>query len=56
LIFAILKAAIKENMEMVHSLWKEDAIVWFCYPKGSSKLYKCDFNRDNGWDEIRVYI
>lgn len=26
-----------------------DAIVWFCYPKGSSKKYKCEFNRDNGW-------
>src|SRR5262245_38253909 len=26
-----------------------DAIVWFAYPKGSSKKYKCDFNRDTGW-------
>lgn len=26
-----------------------DAIVWFCYPKGTSKKYKCEFNRDNGW-------
>jgi hypothetical protein len=29
---------------------KGDAIVWFAYPKGTSKKYKCDFNRDNGWD------
>ncbi len=27
----------------------EDAVVWFCYPKGTSKKYKCDFNRDTGW-------
>lgn len=20
-----------------------------CYPKGTSKRYKCDFNRDTGW-------
>lgn len=26
-----------------------DAIVWFAYPKGSSKRYRCEFNRDNGW-------
>jgi hypothetical protein len=26
-----------------------DAIVWFAYPKGTSKKYKCDFNRDSGW-------
>ena len=26
-----------------------DALVWFAYPKGSSKKYKCEFNRDTGW-------
>ena len=26
-----------------------DGLVWFAYPKGSSKKYKCEFNRDNGW-------
>jgi hypothetical protein len=26
-----------------------DAIVWFAYPKGSSKKYKSQINRDNGW-------
>jgi hypothetical protein len=26
-----------------------DAVVWFAYPKGSSKNYRCDFNRDTGW-------
>lgn len=26
-----------------------DAIVWMAYPKGSSKKYQCDFNRDSGW-------
>lgn len=26
-----------------------DAIIWFAYSKGSSKRFKCDFNRDNGW-------
>ena len=28
---------------------KGDAVVWFAYPKGSSKMYKSQINRDNGW-------
>jgi hypothetical protein len=31
---------------------KGDAAVWFAYPKGTSKKYKCDFNRDTGWDVL----
>ena len=27
-----------------------DAIVWFAYPKGSSKKYKSQIGRDNGWN------
>jgi len=26
-----------------------DAVVWFAYPKGSSKRYKSEINRDSGW-------
>jgi hypothetical protein len=26
-----------------------DAIVWFAYLKGTSKRYRCDFNRDTVW-------
>src|SRR5580693_5204892 len=28
---------------------KGDAVVWFAYPKGSSKKYKSEINRDSGW-------
>ena len=30
-----------------------DALLWFAYPKKSSRRYSCDFNRDRGWDVIR---
>ena len=30
-----------------------DALLWFAYPKGTSKRYSCDFNRDTGWQVIR---
>ncbi|MGD0002412.1 MAG: hypothetical protein ABSE21_20135 [Bryobacteraceae bacterium] len=33
---------------------KGDAIVWFAYPKGTSKKYKCDFNRDTGWAALHA--
>ncbi len=28
---------------------KGDAVVWFAYPKGSSKKYKSEIDRDSGW-------
>jgi hypothetical protein len=27
-----------------------DGILWFCYPKKTSKKYKSDIDRDHGWD------
>ena len=33
---------------------KGDAIVWFAYPKGTSKKYTCDFNRDTGWAALKA--
>jgi hypothetical protein len=29
-----------------------DAIVWFAYPKGTSKRYKSQIDRDNGWNML----
>jgi hypothetical protein len=34
------------------ALAEGDAILWFCYPKGTSKKYTCDFNRDTGWASL----
>jgi hypothetical protein len=31
---------------------KGDAALWFAYPKGTSKRFKCDFNRDTGWSAV----
>ena len=31
-----------------------DAVIWFAYPKGTSKRYQCEFNRDTGWDSVRA--
>ena len=31
---------------------KGDGIVWLAYPKGTSKKYKVEINRDNGWQSL----
>jgi hypothetical protein len=30
-----------------------DALLWFAYPKGTSKRFTCDFNRDSGFATLR---
>lgn len=32
-----------------------DGLLWIAYPKGTSKKYKCDFNRDTGWNVLGKY-
>lgn len=32
-----------------------DAVFWVAYPKGTSKNYTCDFNRDTGWGVMGNY-
>jgi hypothetical protein len=32
---------------------KGDAVVWFAYPKGTSKKYKSEVSRDRGWQALR---
>jgi len=34
---------------------KGDAIFWLAYPKGTSKKYTCDFNRDSSWEILAPF-
>lgn len=52
LVFAAKQAEVDAFASMITQKARGDAVVWFAYPKGSSKKYKCDFNRDRGWDEL----
>ena len=38
----------KYFMEL-HALSPEDEALWMAYPKGTSKKYKPQINRDSGW-------
>ena len=54
LAFVTRKSEVDALAPQIAKRAKGDAIVWFAYPKGSSKNYKCDFNRDTGWDEMNA--
>jgi hypothetical protein len=54
LAFVTRKAEVDKLSPQIAKRAKGDAIVWFAYPKGTSKKYKCDFNRDNGWDKLKA--
>lgn len=53
LVFVTKQHEIDEIIHRVNQKLKGDAVLWFCYPKGTSKKYKCDFNRDTGWNELK---
>ena len=53
LAFVTRKSEVDKLAPQVARRAKGDAIVWFAYPKGTSKKYTCDFNRDTGWDVLK---
>jgi hypothetical protein len=53
LAFATKQAELDRLSKMLASAAQGDALLWFAYPKGTSKRYQCEFNRDTGWGVIR---
>ena len=49
LAFVTKQAEVDKLADAVAKRAQGDAVVWFAYPKGTSKNYKCEFNRDTGW-------
>jgi hypothetical protein len=54
LAFVTRKAEVDALAGPVATRAKGDAVVWFAYPKAASKKYKCDFNRNTGWDALKA--
>jgi hypothetical protein len=53
LAFATRQAELDRLSALLAKAAQGDVLLWFAYPKGSSKRYTCEFNRDNGWQVIR---
>lgn len=52
LFFVTTLAAIAAAAELVARQAPGDPVIWFAYPKASSKRYRCGFNRDTGWQAL----
>ena len=53
LAFVLTREQIDELARSLPPKAPGDCILWFAYPKGTSKRYRCDFNRDTGWDGLK---
>jgi hypothetical protein len=54
LAFAMTQAELDRASKLMATGSEGDAVLWFAYPKGTSKRYVCEFNRDAGWGVIRA--
>ncbi len=52
LVFVDKKAELDILSAQIAPKARGDALLWFAYPKGTSKKYHCDFNRDTGWEVL----
>lgn len=57
--FALLFCTSKDEVDAlfgaVCQALVNDATLWFCYPKGTSKKYKSSISRDKGWETLGSY-
>ena len=49
LAFVTKQKEVDDWSKKIAPLLADDGLLWFAYPKGTSKKYKCEFNRDTGW-------
>ncbi|WP_337871194.1 hypothetical protein [Meiothermus sp.] len=49
LIFATKQNQVDKAAKAIVPKLAGAAVVWFAYPKGTSKKYEWEFNRDSGW-------
>jgi hypothetical protein len=47
--FVITQAQLDAASRKLAAACVGDTVLWMVYPKGTSKKYKCEFNRDSGW-------
>ncbi len=54
--FALAFVTAQAELDRLSSLLAKkaagDALLWFAYPKGTSRRYECEFNRDTGWQVL----
>lgn len=52
MVFVTTLKEVEKWANAINKVLAEDGVLYFCYPKGTSKKYTCDFNRDTGWQVL----
>ena len=52
LVFVTTRKELDELAMVIINKAVADAVLWFAYPKRTSKRYQSDLSRDTGWDEL----
>ena len=52
IVFATKQQEVDASIKALAPRLEGDATLWIAYPKGTSKKYTCDFNRDTGWSAV----
>lgn len=52
LVFVTEQKQIDELTPVLASALNGDGLLWYAYPKGTSRKYTCNFNRDTGWQML----
>jgi hypothetical protein len=55
LAFVSKQAEVDRLSPLLSARLEGDGLIWFAYPKGSSKKYSSELNRDHGWDVLRQH-
>jgi hypothetical protein len=55
ILFVQTTTEIEQAIASIAGKFADDPTIWFAYPKSTSKKYKCEFNRDNGWEVLAQY-
>ena len=52
LAFVVTQADLDSASKKLSAACSGDAVLWVAYPKGTSKKYRCEFNRDSAWSAL----
>ncbi len=52
LVFATTQKEVDQSTKALTAKIADDGVLWFAYPKQTSKKYQCEFNRDTGWQTL----
>jgi len=53
LAFVTRRAEVDAAVKLIVPKTDGDVVLWFAYPKGTSKLHSGQINRDTGWESLQ---